>query len=409
MRNRALALDDFDWHLLAVALVLTLIGFAFVWSTTSGADSEGGLLYRQMLYTGAALPIVAVMIRLPYPALARGAIQVGYVLSIAVLLFMLVRRGDEVRNTNAFFRLPFGFSLQPSEFVKVLLIPTLALYLRHRRGPQTFAELILPTVLVGVPAALIAKQPDLGTAVILVPVLAMMLFAAGARMRLMGTIAVTCLALAYGYYKSPLMYEYQRARILNSFESIPEKTEEARALRAAGEHAKAEALERTLRQEKQGSNLQVYHAMISIGSGGAFGHGIKKGIHNQLDFLPERHNDFIFAVVGEEWGFVGGSIVLALYFLLVTLILNIARRTRDNFGRLICVGVAAMFGFQIFLNTGVATGILPVTGVTLPFLSFGGSSMLASYLALSLVLSVGAHKVTVLDGHSFQRHSMSSV
>jgi rod shape determining protein RodA len=362
-----------------------------------------------MLYAGAALPVVAVMIRVPYPALARGALQVSYFIGIVVLVLLLIRRGDEVRNTNAFIRLPFDFSLQPSEFVKVLLIPTLALWLRHRPAPRSLFELAIPTAIVGVPAALIAKQPDLGTAVIVVPVLAAMLYAAGTRFRLMATIGIACLGLAVAYYHSPLMYEYQRARIRSSFESIPEKTAEARALRAQGEHSEAEKVERTLRQQKQGSNLQIYHAMISIGSGGAFGQGVKRGEHNKLDFLPERHNDFIFAVVGEEWGFVGGTIVLALYFLLVTLILNIARRTRDEFGRLICVGVATMFGFQVFLNTGVATGMLPVTGVTLPFLSSGGSSMLASYLALSLVLSVGAHRVTVLDGHSFHRHSMSSV
>ncbi len=408
MKSRALAIDDFDWHLLAVALVLTLIGFAFVWSTTTTPENEGGLLYRQMLYAGAALPMVAVMIRVPYPSLARGMLQTAYVLGIGVLVVLLMRRGDEVRNTQAFFRLPFDFSLQPSEFIKVLLIPTLALYLRHKPAPRTVRELLIPTLIVGVPAALIAKQPDLGSAVILVPVLAAMLFCAGTRLWLMISIGLVIAVVAVAYYFSPLMYDYQRERIRSFFQSIPQQTELARQHRAKGEHAEAEKVEKGLRQLKQGSNLQVYHAMISIGSGGAFGAGIHRGEHNKLNFLPERHNDFIFAVIGEEWGYIGGTIVLALYFLLVTLILNIARRTRDTFGRLICVGVATMFGFQIFLNTGVASGILPVTGVTLPFLSFGGSSMLASYLAVSLVLSVGAHRVTVLDGNTFHRLSMSS-
>jgi rod shape determining protein RodA len=407
--SRAINLEEFDWHLLAVAIVLTLIGFAFVWSTTSGPDDGAGLLYRQMMYVGAALPLVAVVIRVPYPFLARGPVQIAYVLGIAVLIALLFRRADEVRNTQAFIRLPLGFSLQPSEFVKVAMIPALALWLRHRPPPKGFLDLVMPGLVFAVPAALIAKQPDLGTTVILVPVLVAMLFAAGTKLRIMVTIGVGCAVLATAFYFSPLMYDYQRARIRSFFESIPQKTLEARELRAAGRHGEAETVERGLRQLKQGSNLQVYHAMISIGSGGAFGAGVRQGEHNQFGFLPERHNDFIFAVVGEELGFVGSTMVLALYFLLVTLILNIARRTRDNFGRLICVGVATMFGFQVFLNTGVATGILPVTGVTLPFLSFGGSSMLASYLALALVLSVGAHRVTVLDGQTFQKRSMASV
>lgn len=406
-RTRTHALDDFDWHLLAVALVLTLIGFAFVWSTTSGPEAPGGLMYRQMLYAGVSLPLVAVIIRIPYPALARGIIPLAYVIGNLVLVFLLFRRTDEVRATQAFIRLPFGFSLQASEFVKVAIIPTLAMYLRHRSAPRGLLDLVIPTAIVAVPAALIAKQPDLGTAVILVPVLAAMLYCAGTRLRVMITIAIGIGALAVAFYHSPLMYDYQRARIRSFFESIPEKTQQARELRAAGQHEEAEKVERGLRTLKQGSNLQVYHAMISIGTGGVFGQGIKQGKHNQLNFLPERHNDFIFAVVGEELGFIGGTTILTLYFLLVTLILNIARRTRDHFGRLICVGVAAMFGFQVFLNTGVATGILPVTGVTLPFLSFGGSSMIASYMALALVLSVGAHRVTVLDGHTFRRGNMA--
>ncbi len=400
-RRTANAFDEFDWHVLAVALVLTLIGLVFVWSTTHDPEVGSGLVSRQLLYVGVVLPVVAVIVRFPYPFLARAA-PIAYLGAIALLLYQLLS-GDEVRSTQSWIRLPFGFTLQPSEFAKLAVVLTLATWLRYRPRPTRPRDLIGPFALTLFPALLIAKQPDLGSATILFPVLFAMLFCFGARLLLLASIAGGGAVLGVILFFSPLMHDYQRARITSFFESIPEQTVKAKELRAAGLHEEARGVERGLRTMKQGTNFQVYHAMISIGSGGIFGTGIGQGPHNRLDYLPERHNDFIFAVIGEEWGFVGATIILLLDFLLVALILGVARRTRDAFGRLICVGVATQFGFQVFLNTGVATGLLPVTGVTLPFLSSGGSSMIATYLALACVLSVGAHRVTVLDGETFQR------
>lgn len=403
-RKRA-PLQEFDWHLLLVAVVLAGIGVVFIWSTTQGDDSARNVWARQILYVGVVLPLVGAVVRLPYSMLARLAFPV-YVVTCGVLVFLLLRQTDEVRSTSSWIRLPMGFSLQPSEFAKVAVILTLASYLRFRERPKRLVDLIGPFVLVGVPMALVMKQPDLGSAVLLVPVLFAMLFAAGARSRLLVGIGATGLLAGVALYFSPFMHDYQRVRIQSHFQSIPEKTREMNALRAAGNHKDAAAIDRSLQILKQGPKHQVYHAMISIGSGGFLGKGIGAGPHNRLDFLPERHNDFIFAVVGEEWGFLGSTALMSAYLLLVWLILQVARRTRDAFGRLLCVGVATQFGGQIFLNTGVATGLLPVTGVTLPFLSAGGSSIIASFLALAVVLSVGAHRVTVLDGRTFRERAI---
>jgi len=400
-RRSQRSFEEFDWHLLGIALVLTLIGLTFVWSTTHTDSDAAGLVPRQILYVGAVLPLVALMLRFPYPLLARLAVP-AYLSVILLLLFLLMASNDSIRSTKSWIRLPMGFSLQPSEFAKVAVVLIVAAYLRFRPKPKRLKDLVGPFALTLFPMLLVARQPDLGSAIIMLPVLLAMLFSWGMPIRLLSAILGGGLLICVALYFSPLMHDYQRLRIRSFFESIPEQTEIARELRADGRHLEAARAERRLRSMKQGGNFQVYHAMISIGSGGVFGKGIGRGPQNRLDYLPERHNDFIFAVVGEEWGFVGASIILGLYFLLVVIMLGVARRTRDAFGRLICVGIATLFGFQVFLNTGVATGLLPVTGVTLPFMSFGGSSMLCSYIALALVLNVGAHRITVLEGESFR-------
>lgn len=404
-RPRRAAFQQFDWHVLLVAVFLAGIGVVFIWSTTHALDSSRNVWARQVLYVGAVLPLVGLVVRMPYTIFARLAAPI-YVSVCAVLVFLLLRQSDEVRSTSSWIRLPMGFSLQPSEFAKVAVIVMLASYLRYRERPKRLVDLIGPFALVGVPMLLVMKQPDLGSAVLMVPVLFAMLFSAGARTRLLVGVGACGAFAALLLYFSPLMHDYQRVRVQSHMESIPAKTREVQGLRAAGKHEEAGRVDRVLRLLKQGPKLQVYHAMISIGSGGFLGKGVGQGPHNRLDFLPERHNDFIFAVVGEEWGFLGSSALMVAYMLLIWLILQIARRTRDSFGRHLCVGVATMFGCQIFLNTGVATGLLPVTGVTLPFLSAGGSSIIASFLALAVVLSVGAHPVTVLDGRTFSEKAI---
>ncbi|MBL8767310.1 MAG: rod shape-determining protein RodA [Planctomycetes bacterium] len=402
MRRRKERFEEFDWHVLAVALVLSLIGCVFVWSTTIGQETgRFPLVARQVAYIGVSMPLIAVLVRVPYPSLARMSVP-AYGIALLTLVALLVW-GAARRETRGWVQLPLGFSLQPAEFTKLAVILMLAAYLRFRGPPTRWRDLVGPFVLAGIPMALIAKQPDLGGAITLVPVLIAMVLVAGAPIARLLSLFLIVAVVGVGFYYSPFIKDYQRGRIDAFFESIPEKTAEAQAYRAAGDHKNARKAEQELSVIKRQSNFQVYHAMISIGSGGLTGQKIGKGKHNRLGFLPERHNDFIFAVIGEEWGFVGSSIVLWLSYLLITLIFLIAGRTRDAFGRLLCVGVGTWLGAQTFINTGVATGLLPVTGLTLPFLSAGGSSMVASFLGVAVVLNVGAHRVTALDGYSFDR------
>lgn len=397
--------EEFDWHLLVTVLLTSAVGLLFVWSTTHEEDSLG-LLPRQLLFLGISLPVTALIVAQPPRRLLRW-IWPAYGAICLVLVAQLFGAADEARGTRAWIPLVFGFKVQPSEFAKVVVVLAVADLLRRGRRLDRLVDLAAPAGVVAVPALLIAAQPDLGGAAVLLPVLAAMLFAAGVRSKLVWGSGLAIAVLAVSAYHSPLVRDYQRARVRAFFYSIPAETERLRELRAAGRHEEAREVAERLRAVKQGTNFQVYHSMISIGSGGWFGRGLGRGPHNRLGYLPERHNDFIFAVIGEETGLLGSTVVLCLHFVLILVLYSIASRTRDPFGRLLVVGVAALFTSQVFLNVGVALGLLPVTGVTLPFVSAGGSSMLAGYVAIGLVLSVGAHPVASLEGETYEEDGRS--
>ena len=275
--------------------------------------------------------------------------------------------------------------VQPSEFCKLAYILALAWYLRYRSNYGRFRALLGPFVLTLLPMVLILFEPDLGTVLLMMPVFFAMLFVAGARVKhLVLVLALATLVSPALWFK---MRPYQRTRIssvLLQSEWVREKAEEDTTV--------ANALVGGKFSERRWRNDWGYHLIRSkyaIADGGWFGRGLGRGDFIKYDFLPERHNDFIFSVLAHQWGFVGCLAFLGLYVILFACGLEIAVSNTDPFARLVAVGIVAMFAVQVLVNVGMTLGIMPITGLTLPFVSYGGSSLLVNMLAIGLLNYIG--------------------
>lgn len=282
------------------------------------------------------------------------------------------------------------FQIQPSEFCKIAFILALAYYLRYRKNFRRLLGLIGPFALTFLAMFLILLEPDLGTVILMMPILFAMLFAAGAK----GWHLLLIIGLAI--LTSPILWmsmkDYQRMRISSLF------LQSATVRTMARQHP---TLARILvgRPErlytwKEGGGYQLLQAKQAIASGGLFGYGFGRGPYVQDDFfyLPDKHNDFVFAIVAHQFGLVGCLVVLALYGVITAAGMEIAWRNTDPFGRLVAVGITTMFAVQVFVNTGMTLGLMPITGLTLPFISYGGSSLLTNYIALGLLNSIGQYR-----------------
>jgi rod shape determining protein RodA len=263
-----------------------------------------------------------------------------------------------------------GIRVQPSEFMKLAIIIVLARYAARSQKLRQFTGLAVPGLLCLIPMALIAKQPDMGTAMTFVPVFFSIVYVGGARIKHLLIIALAGLALTPVLWFGVLR-DYQRGRLL-AFVN-PESSE-----------------------YRLSEGYQLIQSKVAIGSGGLTGKGWGMGTQNTHGALPERHTDFVFSVVGEEWGFAGSVFVLGLLFAIMLLCLDVAYSTTDPFGRLLAVGVATLIFVQTVVNVGMTVGLMPITGLTLPLVSFGGSSLMTSMAGLSLVVNVGMRKVETL-------------
>lgn len=275
--------------------------------------------------------------------------------------------------------------IQPSEFCKLAYILALAWYLRYRSNYRSFNSLIGPFALTLLPMGLILIEPDLGTTLLMMPIFFTMVFIAGARVRHLALIVLLALLI------SPVMYlkmqGYQRLRISSVLLQSPwvrQKAEQSPAL--------ADLLVGDKFSERRWQNTWGYHLIRSkfaIASGGLAGRGTGRGPFLRYDFLSERHNDFIFAVIAHQWGFFGSLAFLGLYVVLILCGLEIAAHNIDPFARLVAMGISAMFAVQVLVNVGMTLGILPITGLTLPFVSYGGSSLLVNLMAVGLLNNIG--------------------
>jgi rod shape determining protein RodA len=280
--------------------------------------------------------------------------------------------------------------------MKLGLVLALARHLRHQGVTDTWRSSVVPFLLTAVPWFFVMRQPDLGSSLVMLPVFLAMLWVSGARLRhVLLVFGAVALMLPLAYVVPGLLEPYQKDRLDAFLTPIPARVAEARDLRDQHEHDAARALERQIAELKRGTGYQQFYSVVAVGSGGLTGAGLGRGIQNRGNRLPVRHADFIFAVIGEELGLAGTLAVVLLYAWLAAGILAVAHRTREPFGRLLSVGIGALVGGQALMNLGIATGLLPVTGLPLPLVSYGGSSVLATMVALGCVLDVGRRRVDV--------------
>ena len=358
--SRTFRFSDIDWFLLALALALAVIGVVEIYSTTIHSPLAGQ--YKKQIYWIILSSILALIAsRLDYHMVLEHTPWL-YGISVLALAGLLVA-GHSIAGTRRW--LQFGtMTFQVSEIAKLVIILVVAAYFADKRMKAvTWGDLVKLGVLVGVPAALVALEPDLGTALTFIPIVAAGVLFAGIRWQ---HIVVLCmagiLALPVGWH---FLRPYQRERLMTFVHPS---------------------------QNTQGSSYQVTQTKIAIGSGGFWGKGLGNGTQSRLGFIPVSHADSIFAAFAEEQGFVGTLIVLLLYFVLLLRLLDGAQMAADRAGAFLLVGLASVLFFQVVINTGMMIGVLPITGIPLPLMSQGGSSLLFTFLGLGLAMSVRARR-----------------
>jgi rod shape determining protein RodA len=357
-----------DISLAIATLALAVFGLLMVFSATRGPVENGELgdtsfLVKQAAFYGAGIGVMVLVCVLDYRIWRRLAPLV-YVGTLVVLALVLSPVGDESKGTQAWFQ--FGsFQFQPSEVGKVGLIVALGAYLALRNGELRWRHLVVALVIAGVPMALILLQPDLGTALVFMAITTGMLLVGGARPRHILVVTLVGLVGVFVILNSDVLAEYQKDRLTGFVDP---------------------------KADVQGDTWNQNQSLIAIGAGGVTGQGLFEGPQTRSGQVPEQQTDFIFTVVGEELGFAGAAAVLILYGFILWRLWRIAHLSRDPFGTLLCVGVMAMLMSQVFQSVGMTVGIMPVTGIPLPLMSYGGSSSLASFAALGLAMSVHMHR-----------------
>lgn len=350
-----------DGWLLAGTLALGTAGLWLLMGTVQGSPFLVEATQRQMAWFGVGLCGLAAMLLIDYRLIGRWA-PLFYVVNLGVLASLLLL-GSEVKGATSWIRLgPVSF--QPSEPMKILTAMMLAQWFATRpEGVRSLRDLVMPALIAGAPSALILMQNDLGSASLFVCLFAGVVFFAGIRTRLAVGLVVASLLLAGGAL--PFLKPHQRERLMVFIDAS---------------------------RDLSGSGYNVRQSIIAVGSGGVLGHGWGEGTQAVHRYLPEAHTDFIFAASIEQVGLLGGLGLIALYGLVLWRMLAIAGGTRDCFGGLLVAGLASVFLGHVTINIGMNIGLLPVTGLPLPFLSYGGSFLLATWVTIGLVLNVGLRK-----------------
>lgn len=382
-----------DWMLVAAIAGLMTIGLAFIYSATSVSESSQLLpLYKQrwflqLVWYCGGLTAAAILCLIDYHILARWSL-VAYWATILLLIAVLIP-GIGAMRFGARRWIDLGlFQIQPSEFAKLSFIFAQAHFLSRPPDELRLTNVFWKALgLMILPFVIIMKEPDLGSALILIPVGLTMMFVAGVPVRYLRNLmiavgAFAALVLVDVLFAPPkyqiALEEYQKRRLLVYFgrEAVPPNATAAQ---------RAEA-----RRAQRNYSYNVDQAMISVGSGGVFGKGWRQGTQNALGYLPRAvaHNDFIFSVIAEEKGFMGSVVVITLFSMVLFTGIRIAGQTRDRLGKLLAVGVVAMWFSHVFINIGMNIRLMPVTGVPLPLLSYGGSSVLCSLIAAGILQNV---------------------
>jgi rod shape determining protein RodA len=360
-----------DVLLVGAAIAVSMLGLLMIYSSTQpklAAAHIDGLYFvkRQALAILVGIVLMFGVMAVDYRKLRDLGIFV-YVATILGLLAVLSPLGHATKGAQARFPLPGGFELQPSEFAKFALIIALASYLQQHRGELDAWRVAVAVTLGLIPIGLVLLQPDLGTDLVLVVILLGLLTVAGVKVRHLLVLVLLAATACGAVVQLGVLKRYQVDRLTSFLNQ--------------GHNVK-------------GATYNVHQSKIAIGNGHLTGKGFHKGIQTRLGFVPEQHTDFIFTVVGEELGFAGGATLLALFALIVWRTWRTAAGAGDYFGTLICIGVTALLTFQIFENVGMTMGIMPVTGIPLPFMSYGGSAVMAYFLCIGLVASVHMRRFT---------------
>ncbi len=360
MKGRLFSFRDFDWVLLGFVLILSVLSVLEIYSATLHTKFVG-FEKSQMIWLAGGLVVMFIVSRIDYHALLE-AIPWIYGFCIFSLLAVLTV-GSKVLGARRWIKLPGGIHFQPSEWVKVVLILAVARYFAARLGKEmTWADIGKGIALVAVPMLLVLKQPDLGTSLTYSPILLVGLFLGGISWKKGAILALVGITLVGGIWTSgKVLKPYQKAR-LTSFINPDD--------------------------DPRGTGYQIRQSLIAVGDGGVLGRGAAKGTQTQGDFLPIPYTDFIFAAFSEEHGFVGAVVVLLLYFLILMRLIQNAHTAADVSGTILVMGVVAVLIFQIAVNVGMVIGFMPVTGIPLPLMSYGGSSVLFTFLALGIVMNV---------------------
>jgi rod shape determining protein RodA len=351
--------QDFDWPLLGIVGVISLLGVLEIYSSTH-ASAMAGMQWRQLMWIGIGVVGMFLISQIDYHTLLDQAPAL-YLVGIAGLLVVLVV-GYSRLGAKRWISLG-GQTLQVSELMKLIIIIVLARYFNEVRTDRlTLTDLAKVAALTLVPVALILKQPDLGTAMVLVPVALVGVFFAGIEWKHLAVgLLLIALLVPLAWNMRHHLKPYQQQRIETFLH--PE-------------------------QDQRGAGYQILQSEIAVGSGGFWGKGFGKGSQNQLGFVPVRYSDFILAALAEEQGFIGVCVVLLLYLGLILRLVDNAQKAKDRAGMYVVMGVTAILGFHVLINASMVIGYVPVTGIPLPLMSYGGSATAFVFLALGLVMNV---------------------
>jgi rod shape determining protein RodA len=359
--RRLLSFRDFDWVLLGMVLVVCAVSVAEIYSATLHTKYVG-FHTKQLYWIGGGLAVMFLLAKIDYHKLLDFAPWAYGFFLVALGAVLIPGIGHKALGARRWIKLgPVLF--QPSEWMKLVMILMVARYFANLGGRSlTWREIMKAFAMVGIPMLLILKQPDLGTALTYMPVLVIGLFMGGINLKQSLVLVTAGLVLVVGGWSSgKLLKPYQKARLTGFIN--PDN-------------------------DPRGAGYQVLQAKIAVGAGGVWGKGAEKGTQTQGAFIPIPHADFIFAAFSEEHGFVGAVFVLALYFFILMRLIQNAQTAGDLPGALIIMGIVAVITFQIAVNVGMVIGFMPVTGLPLPLLSYGGSSVLFTFLALGVVMNI---------------------
>ena len=357
-------IQNFDWVLLLLLLFIAAISIVNLYSATYAIRNAGGaqVFTKQIYWFLIGFFVLFVMTSFNYYRLERLA-NVFYFLSIALLILVLIV-GKVTSGSQRWLGLgPISF--QPSELAKISVVMVLARFFSEEGGFREYRlrDLVRPFVLIGIPTLLILKEPDLGTAILVVVVSASMILFVKINRKSLLIIVLSALSVAPFIWLN--LKEYQQKRIMTF-----------------------------LRPDKDlfGAGYHIHQSKIAIGSGQIWGKGFLKGTQTKLHFLPEQHTDFALSVLAEEWGFIGAALLLCLYLLLILWGLNIAKDSKDKFGSIMAIGIVAFIFWQVVINVGMVTGLLPVVGIPLLLFSYGGSSLISTMAAMGLLMNISMRR-----------------